>query len=512
MRPSSESSLHSPVPSSTSTLRDRGSSIIEQELASSTEEILGSCDRFRILVVGKSGAGKSSLINATFSIHTANVSHEMSGISNIYQEITSEQNTRFILHDSQGFAAGETQNYTTVEKFIAEKAKEPKLKDRLHAIWFCMEVPTENGALFEKADDAFLRLDLQSIPVVVIFTKYDLLVRKFEKEASDSIGEQERETMANQKADEFYDKNCVRPLKNITRNRQVPISYVRVSTKKEVCYADTLVKLVEETQSRLDERMLILWALAQRVSVDAKIDACIDVGKRKYWRGLFSSLHFPGKTMEQCLDRIHDDMIDIWNFNDPLLNLKSRKFKNTMARLVEDLDDRNSTGATQMLSFSGAYGAITTILPIVPHVALGAAAGIAVAQWLLHIYQETPSILRLLMGYICDLTNVLQCIFWIMQGRGNGIEVNWALIDLAMDEHENTHARSLIHAEIRDFVTRRSIVIQATRRDEAMEKLSNILQNVRFRPENLSQSPRIYMSLLESKVFSFDKFSFDSTL
>jgi len=178
-----------------------------------------------------------------------------------------------------------------------------------------------------------------------------------------------------------------------------------------------------------------------------------------------------------------------------------------MARLVEDLDERSSTVATQMISFSGAYGVITTLLPIAPHVALPAAAGIAVVQWLLHIYQETPSILRLLMGYICDLTNVLQCIFWIMQGRDNGIEVDWALIDLAMEEHENTHARSLIHAEILTFV-KPGHLFRLNQRDEAMEKLSDILQNVRFKPENLSQSPRLSMSLLESKVFSFDQFPF----
>jgi predicted GTPase len=104
----------------------------------------------------QSGAGKSALINATLEVDTAvrmllttlvlgvpglidrwlqNVSHEISGVSDINKEITSRQNTRFIMHDSQGFAAGETHNYATVQKFIADRAKEPKLKDRLHAIW-----------------------------------------------------------------------------------------------------------------------------------------------------------------------------------------------------------------------------------------------------------------------------------------------------------------------------------------------------------------------------------------
>lgn len=90
-----------------------------------------------------------------------------------------------------------------------------------------------------------------------------------------------------------------------------------------------------------------------------------------------------------------------------------------------------------------------------------------------------------------------------MKGRGDAIEVDWALIDLAMKEHEDTHARSLIHAEILTFVEGRNLFRMA-HRDEAIDKLSDILQNVRFKPEHLRQSPRLSMSLLESKVFSFE--------
>ncbi|KAF9064289.1 hypothetical protein BDP27DRAFT_1426045 [Rhodocollybia butyracea] len=260
-----------PSPSSRSTLRQQNSSIIAQELASSTKEIL---KWFRILVIGKSGAGKSALINAAFDIDTANVSHETSGVSDINTEITSShRNTRFIMHDSQGFAVGETQNYAKVQKFITDRAKEPEMKDRLHAIWqvwhwFCLEIPTENGALVERVDENFLQLDLQSVPIVVIFTKYDLLVRKFEREADDSIGDEERETMASQQANEFYNETCVLPLENITpMNRLVP---VKVSTKKPK-YTNTLVKLVEETQNCLNDSLANMLTFAQRVNEYVKL-------------------------------------------------------------------------------------------------------------------------------------------------------------------------------------------------------------------------------------------------
>ncbi|KAF5356472.1 hypothetical protein D9757_012476 [Collybiopsis confluens] len=435
----------------------KNSSIIERELASSTEEILAKCPKFRILVLGKSGAGKSSLINGAFNVDLANVSHEQSGVSDIDEEITSDQNSRFILHDSQGFAAGETQNFETVKRFIDGRAVQPELKDRLHAIWFCMEIPTENGALFQTADEKFLKLELYNVPVIVVFTKFDLLVRKLEREATDVDGD---------------------ALETVVHKRR---------------YRNTLVQLVDETQSRLDERMWILWALAQRASVDGKIDACIEVGRRKYWRGLASSLHFPGKSLKQCLDRIHDDMIDVWNFNDPDKLLKSQDFKIIMADLLKDLDDTDSKKAAAtkdiLRTVTGTIGAVTSIIPGAVAIAIPAAAGVAIAQWLYFAYQETPAILQLLMGYICDLTNVLQCLFWIMRVHGEGAPVQSQLIETALDAHDETGAPRAIHHKIRSFMKQTS-TFEFSQKDKALNELIRIIQSVRFQPENSDSEGR----------------------
>ncbi|EEB92553.1 hypothetical protein MPER_08919 [Moniliophthora perniciosa FA553] len=71
-----------------------------------------------------------------------------------------------------------------VKRFIKERSQsKTEIKDRLHAIWFCIEIPTENAALFEQGDEKILKLDLDNIPIVVVFTKYDALVRKLEKES-----------------------------------------------------------------------------------------------------------------------------------------------------------------------------------------------------------------------------------------------------------------------------------------------------------------------------------------
>jgi len=58
------------------------------------------------------------------------------GVSNIEKEITSPQNPRLILHDSQGFSHGCGDNFNIVKNFIETRSQTKNLKDRLHAIWF----------------------------------------------------------------------------------------------------------------------------------------------------------------------------------------------------------------------------------------------------------------------------------------------------------------------------------------------------------------------------------------
>ena len=63
------------------------------------------------------------------------------GVSNIEDEITSQQNPRLILHDSQGFSHGDVGNLELVLNFIDERSRKTDIKDRLHAIWFETHIP-----------------------------------------------------------------------------------------------------------------------------------------------------------------------------------------------------------------------------------------------------------------------------------------------------------------------------------------------------------------------------------
>jgi hypothetical protein len=60
------------------------------------------------------------------------------GEADIDKEILSEANEQFVLHDSQGFEAGEVDNLRTVREFINRRDRMPDIKDKLHAIWYAL--------------------------------------------------------------------------------------------------------------------------------------------------------------------------------------------------------------------------------------------------------------------------------------------------------------------------------------------------------------------------------------
>lgn len=63
------------------------------------------------------------------------VSHFKAGSADINFEITSPDNDRFILHDSQGFEPGELKNLGIVKDFIRRRNMMPALQDKIHAVW-----------------------------------------------------------------------------------------------------------------------------------------------------------------------------------------------------------------------------------------------------------------------------------------------------------------------------------------------------------------------------------------
>jgi hypothetical protein len=148
-----------------------------------TQDIREKFGRFRILVVGRANAGKTTLLqricNTTekpeifdregnkvdLVFHATSASptdqwrsdrcrrcarlrrrmyaHTLGtdldfyqrGYHNIEHELVFTSNQGFVFHDSCGFEAGGEEEFTKMKKFVLDRASTTILKERIHAIW-----------------------------------------------------------------------------------------------------------------------------------------------------------------------------------------------------------------------------------------------------------------------------------------------------------------------------------------------------------------------------------------
>ncbi|KAJ6455139.1 hypothetical protein C8R45DRAFT_944147 [Mycena sanguinolenta] len=379
--------------------------------------------------------GKSSLINHAFGIDLATVAHGRRGKCNIEDEIISNHNSRFVLHDSMGFEPGNTKEFETAKEFFKSRGKRVPVKDRVHAIWcayfamgriwvnsdvkyfqrkrLCIKIPHAGSRVFETGNEEFLKLTAAAkgntsfckyrtraiefdttVPVVVVFTQFDILYSGMEMALTDEEmklpGDQLQRLCSTRAESEF--KNIYRPaLADLIR---------------------TTLNLKGETSG------FVVWitsAIAQRASAQANIEASIKIGMKTAvgsngvigmqaaripynWRGIASSTKFPGFKLENCLNTIHFDIVTPWNFNDPNDLLRSKLFLEKMQTIMQTVvpsDDEVKTWfGTAKYIFSAASAVSGATHPLVFPIVAGIGLSGMFIKWIATVYQRTSAALR----------------------------------------------------------------------------------------------------------------------
>ncbi|KAJ7709410.1 hypothetical protein B0H16DRAFT_1703793 [Mycena metata] len=230
------------------------------------------------------GRRRSRSINAVFGVEGATpVSHRTPGVHNIDKPFSFPQNDRIIIHDSQGFEPGEEGNIQRVSDFIDRRSKMSALADQLHAIWVCAEIPFAGGRLFEKGVERILVEYRGNLPIIVVFTKLDVLREdlgnKLEKqleqqgqEMDDNKFEAELDTIVASTVQDL----CFRPLCALALSD--PPKWVATSTTDKTTATDktTIANLVNlALELTKIENVWIEMAIAQRSNAQASIDASI---------------------------------------------------------------------------------------------------------------------------------------------------------------------------------------------------------------------------------------------
>ncbi|KAI9428861.1 hypothetical protein H4582DRAFT_2090844 [Lactarius indigo] len=448
-------------------------------LPSTVEATLAVCPRFRILVVGNTGIGKSSLVSSVFNIaiRDIDIAHDRVGKADIAHEYTSDTNPRFILHDSQGFEPGSLEKWEVVKKFIRGRCDEHlKPKDRLHAIWLCIETPCSGSRLMQTADEKVLELAADvKVAVIIVFTKYDVLFNEHyqaAKAAQRHLGEpantHEIRTDAEARAKHQLDE--------LIGTSQRRFEYVTVSTHPQYPRCVDMLKALTETTRKclhaVEGDLWVPWAAAQQINAQQKVNFSINEGFKKYWIDLGTSSVFRGYILSDCLSRIHLDIIEVWNFHDPKKLLSTTYFRASMIKLIEPLLTEPQPASGGMNETLSTLSGLTAIAGAVAasFAQMLSAAGIAVVavKFLCQKYQAIPLTARCLGAYIVDLTLILHDLFIAVLVKEPPRPLDRELIADTLKSYQDSHAGN-IHRLISDIAS-------GARALDPKEKLADLIR------------------------------------
>ncbi|KAI9428761.1 hypothetical protein H4582DRAFT_1829315 [Lactarius indigo] len=159
---------------------------------------------FRILVIGRANAGKTTLLKRVCNTTEEpciydEKSNSLRGIHDIDRPFAFASNPQFIFHDSPGFETGDESQLKKVQSFIEERARATEVDDQLHAIWFCF-IPNISRFLLDLEKRFFDEQRAGNIPVIAIFTKFDFLISQvYDIDLEDDANRQVAETFLKDK-------------------------------------------------------------------------------------------------------------------------------------------------------------------------------------------------------------------------------------------------------------------------------------------------------------------------
>ncbi|KAH9061036.1 GTP-binding protein [Lactarius vividus] len=240
--------------------------------------------KFRVLIVGRANAGKTSILQRVCDttdspviyrrtgVHTERVQLHPSmerGEHTIEDELEFSNHDGFIFHDSCGFEAGSVEELAIVQKFIRRRSGERLLRDRLHAIWYCVPMDNRRPEL-----DIRHFNDLcpdENVPVIAIFTKYDQFLRDVRMHLEDYGNTDDIPDVAARQFEEHYLSHLGKSVRRqIWRARANPLME-DMNRPETRCQA-----LLDKTVDALnDDTVILMLMAAQKNNLELSINVAV---------------------------------------------------------------------------------------------------------------------------------------------------------------------------------------------------------------------------------------------
>ncbi|KAI2643451.1 hypothetical protein GGS21DRAFT_542183 [Xylaria nigripes] len=256
----------------------------------------------RVLVCGRAGVGKSTLINKVFGTVVTEESSNEHGVHDVDEGFEIDTLPGLIVHDSRGFQSGAMEEILLLEKFIKKRASATNPDDRLDAIWFCIDVPSTR-VVHEADRKIFSVLDryARAVPVVIVRTMKDRFINEHYGAARDQLEDAgynggEIDRLARARADEAFARvkdDDIRQLEQKLGLEKDFAPFVYTSKRDN----DSIKELVRLTISLVpDDNARVNFVSAQIADVDMKITAAIEESLRllnfSNWSGIMGSMMF----------------------------------------------------------------------------------------------------------------------------------------------------------------------------------------------------------------------------
>jgi len=188
------------------------------------------------------------------------------GLHRIDDELVFSNHKGYVFHDSRGIESGCIKELEVLKEFIQRRCREKRLRDKLHAIWYCVPMDNQRPQL----DLKFFEIICpdQNVPVIAVFTKYEQFLYNVKMDVSDYPDQYpDRDISVSEVAEKLFQEHYLHPLGDDVR-------YVRLQKmhkKGSHCNG-----LIEKTAVSLNEDVVALMLLAvQRGNLELSVKTAL---------------------------------------------------------------------------------------------------------------------------------------------------------------------------------------------------------------------------------------------